>query len=67
MVNTWVENDVPKGQILKSTKPYCVVPHMKALHECFPDQIKFWRYDIIWWRNDVKSFLKKKQMHLFTP
>jgi hypothetical protein len=32
---------------------------MKALGEHFPDQLKFWRYDVIWWRNDVKSFVKQ--------
>jgi hypothetical protein len=55
MVSTRVKNGVPEGQILKLTKPYRVVPHMKALDECFPDQLKFWRYDVIWWHNDVKS------------
>jgi hypothetical protein len=25
------------GQIMRSTEPYRVVPHMKALDKCFPD------------------------------
>jgi hypothetical protein len=38
---------LPNGQILKSKEPYHVVPHMKNLDECFPDQVKLWRYDVI--------------------
>jgi hypothetical protein len=67
MVNIWVENGVPQGQILKSRKPYCVVPHMKALHKCFSDQFQFWRYDVIWWRNDVKSFLRRNKCTCSPP
>jgi hypothetical protein len=65
MVSTWVEN-VPQGQILKLKEPYGVVPQMTALDERFPDHLKYWRYNVIWWRNDVKSFLKRHKMHLFT-
>jgi hypothetical protein len=39
IVNAMVENFVPQGQILKSMKPYCVAPHMKALDEYIPDQL----------------------------
>ena len=59
MANDRVENGVPQGQILKSKEPYHVVPQMKALDKHFQDLLKFWRYDVIWWRNDMKSFVKK--------
>jgi hypothetical protein len=39
---------------------YLVVPQMKALDECFPDQFRFGRYDIIWWCNGVQSFFFKR-------
>jgi hypothetical protein len=65
MANDRVENGVPQGQILKSKEPYRVVPQMKALDEHFLDLLKCWRYDI-WWRNDVKSFVKRNKEHLFT-
>jgi hypothetical protein len=61
MANDRVKNGVPEGQILKLKEPYRVVPHMKALDEHFLDLLNFWRYDVIWWRNDVKSFVKKKE------
>jgi hypothetical protein len=58
MVSTRVENSVPQGQILKSKELHRVLPQMKALDEHFFDQLKCWRYYVIWWRNDVKIFLK---------
>jgi hypothetical protein len=33
------KNCLPQGQIWKSTQPYCVVPHIKALDECFQAQV----------------------------
>jgi uncharacterized Ntn-hydrolase superfamily protein len=33
------QNCLLQGQILKSTEPYRVVPHIKALDECFPNQL----------------------------
>jgi hypothetical protein len=50
IVSAWVKNGVPQGQIFKSKELYCVVPQIKGLDEHFTDQLKFWRYDIIWWR-----------------
>jgi hypothetical protein len=41
MVSARVKTGVPEGQILKLQKPYRVVSQMKALDECFPDQLKF--------------------------
>ena len=41
MVSARVKNGVPQGQILKVQKPYRVVPQIKGLDECFPDQLKF--------------------------
>ena len=67
IVSTRVKNGVPQGQIFKSKELYRVVPQMKGLDEHFPDQLKFWRYDVIWWRNDVKSFPTRSKTHLFTP
>jgi hypothetical protein len=67
IVNARVKNGVPQGQIYKSKELYCVVPQIKGLDEHFPDQLKVWRYDVIWWRNDVKSFSKRNKTHLFTP
>jgi hypothetical protein len=40
---------------------------MKGLDEHFPDQLKSCRYDVIWWRNNVKSFSKRNKTHLFPP
>jgi hypothetical protein len=57
----------PKVKIFKSKELYRVVPQIKGLDEHFPDQLKFWRYDIIWWRNDVKSVPTISKTHLFTP
>jgi hypothetical protein len=62
-----VKNGVPQGQIFKSKELYRVVPQIKGLDEHFPDQLQFCRYDVIWWRNDVKSFSKRNKTHLFTP
>ena len=67
IVSARVKNGVPQGQIFKSKELYRVVPQMKGLDEHFPDQLKFWRYDVIWWRNDVKSFPTRSKTHLFTP
>jgi hypothetical protein len=67
MVNAGVKNGVPQGQIFKSKELYCVVPQMKGLDEHFANQLRFWRYDVIWWRNNVKSFSKRHKTHLFTP
>jgi hypothetical protein len=61
IVNAGVKNGVPQGQILKSKKLYRVVPRMKGFDEHFANQLKFWRYDVIWWRNNVKSFCKRKR------
>jgi hypothetical protein len=36
-----------KINILKTTEPYRVVIPMEAHNEYFPDQVKFWRYDVI--------------------
>jgi hypothetical protein len=36
-----VENLLRQGQILKSKVPYRVVPHIKELDGCFPNQLKF--------------------------
>jgi hypothetical protein len=41
MVSARVKNGLPQGQILKFQKPYRVVSQMKALDDCFPDQLKF--------------------------
>jgi hypothetical protein len=43
MAVIFMENYQPQGQTLKSMEPYHVhvVPHMKALNECFPDQLRF--------------------------
>jgi hypothetical protein len=49
-----------QGQILESKIPYRVVPHIKALDECFPNQIKFWRYDVIRCRHNVKTEFSSK-------
>jgi hypothetical protein len=35
------QNCVLRGQILKSREPYRLVPRMKALDECFPDQLEY--------------------------
>jgi hypothetical protein len=67
MVSAKIENGVPKGQILKSKEPYSAVPHMKALDECCPDQLKCWCYGFISWRWRKIIFQKECQMHLFTP
>ena len=56
IVNAGVKNGVPQGQILKPKELYRVVPQMKGLDEHFPNQLTFWRYDVIWWLNGVKSF-----------
>jgi hypothetical protein len=56
IVSSRVKNGVPQGQIFLK-ELYRVVPQMKGLDEHFPDQLKFWRYDVIWWRNDVNHFL----------
>jgi hypothetical protein len=56
MANDKVENGVPQGQILKPKEPYLVVRQMKARDEHFLDLLKCWRYDVIWWFSDVKSF-----------
>jgi hypothetical protein len=40
---------------------------MKDLDEHFPNQWKFRCYDVIWWRNNVKSFSKRNKTHLFPP
>jgi hypothetical protein len=53
IVSARVKNTVPQGQIFKSKELYRVVPQIKGLDEYFPYQLKFWRYDVIWWRNDV--------------
>jgi hypothetical protein len=47
MISAWVQNGVPRGQILKSEEPYPVVPHLKAFDKCFPNQQTFGRYDVI--------------------
>jgi hypothetical protein len=47
MVSARVENGVPHGQTSKSMELYRVVPHMKALDEHFPNQLKFGRYEVI--------------------
>jgi hypothetical protein len=52
-----VENCLPLCQILKL---YHVVPHMKALDKCFPHQVIFLRYDVIWWRHNVKTYFYPK-------
>jgi hypothetical protein len=62
-----VKNGVPQGQMFKSKELYRVVPQMNGLDEHFPHQLKFWRYDIIWRRNDVKSFSNRNKTNLFTP
>jgi hypothetical protein len=67
IVSAGVKYGVLQGQILKSKELYRVVPQMKGLDEHFPNQLKFWRYDVIWWRNNVKSFSKRNKTHLFTP
>jgi hypothetical protein len=59
-VNDWVKNGVSQGQILKWEVPYRVVPHMKDRDECFPNQQKFWRYDVIWWRHNIKTKFSPK-------
>jgi hypothetical protein len=46
-VSLWIEHCLLQGQILKSKVPYLVAPHIKTLDECFRNQLKFWRYDII--------------------
>jgi hypothetical protein len=67
IVSARIKNGVPQGQIFKSKELYRVVSQMKGLDEHFPNQLKFWRYDVIWWRNNVKSFSKRNKSHLFTP
>jgi hypothetical protein len=67
IVSTRVKNGVPQGQIFKSRELYRVVPQIEGLDEHIPDQLKFWCYDVIWWRKDVKSFPTRSKMHLFTP
>jgi hypothetical protein len=52
MVSNWVKNGVSQGQILKSEKPYFVVPHMKDLDECFPNKQKI---DVMTSFGDVKT------------
>jgi hypothetical protein len=66
IVSARVKNGVPQGQISKSKELYRVIPQIKALDEHFLDQLKFWRYDVIWWRNDVNSFSKRNKTHMFT-
>jgi hypothetical protein len=63
MVSAEVKNCVPRG--LKKT--YILVPHMKALDECFSNQLTFWCYDVIGWRNDVKSFFFYTKCTCSTP
>jgi hypothetical protein len=63
MANDRVNNGVPSGQILKSKEPYRVVSQMKVFDEHFLDLLRFWRYIVIWWRNDVKSFVKKTKQN----
>jgi hypothetical protein len=67
IVSARVQNGVSQGQIFKSKELYRVVPQIKGHDEHFSDQLTFWRYDVIWWRNDVKSFSKRNKVHLFTP
>jgi hypothetical protein len=51
---------------LKLKKPYRVVSQMKAIDERFPGQLKFWRYDVIWWRRNVKTdFYLKNEFFSF--
>ena len=47
MVSARVKNGVPQGHILKLQKPYRVIPQIKGFDECFSDQLKFLRYDVI--------------------
>jgi hypothetical protein len=56
-----------KVKFWKSKKLYRVVPQMKGLDEHFLNQLTFWRYDVIRWRNNVKSFSKRNKTHLFIP
>jgi hypothetical protein len=65
MGNNRIKNGVPQGQILKVKEPYRVVHWMEALDKHFLDLLTFWRYDVFWWRNDVKSFVKRNKMRLF--
>ena len=60
-----VKKGVPQGQVVKSKELYRVIPQIKGLDEHFQDQLKFWHYDVIWWRNDEKSFSKRNKTHLY--
>jgi hypothetical protein len=53
IVSFRVKNAVPQGQIFKSKELYRVVPQMKGPDKHFPDQLKVWRYDVIWWRKTI--------------
>jgi hypothetical protein len=46
------------------TVPYRVAHHMEGIDECFPNQQKFWRYDVISWRHDVKTEFLQLFFHL---
>jgi hypothetical protein len=67
IVSAKVKNGVPQIQIFRSKELYRVVPQIEGLDDHFPDQLKIWHYDVIWWRNDVKSFPTRNKTHLFTP
>jgi hypothetical protein len=67
IVSAGVKYGVLQGQIFKLKELYHVAPQMKGLDEHFSNQLKYRRYDVIWWRNNVKSFSKRNKTHLFPP
>jgi hypothetical protein len=48
IVSAGVKYGVLQGQIFKSKELYRVVPQMKGLDKHFANQLKVWRYDVIW-------------------